>query len=103
MNELERGEMMPISDDEWKSGRKWDTDDALVLAHLKMQGKPVNQTEIVQGLRTKNPSTDFGGFLQGLAEFYTVGESLKRLIREGSVEARTIKLRFGEEVYYKAK
>jgi hypothetical protein len=94
---------MPLSDEEWTSGRKWDTDDALVLAHLKIQGKPVNQTEIVQGLRTKNPSTDFWGFIQIVAEFYTVGESLRRLIREGSVEARTIKQKFGEEVYYKAK
>lgn len=94
---------MPLTEDEWKSGRKWDTPEAQILTFLKKQGKPLTQTEITDGIGTQNPTTGFWGFVGVMAKYLGVGEALKILIKEGTVEARTIKTRTIEETYYRAK
>jgi hypothetical protein len=99
----EKGERMPITDDEWKAGRKSDTFETEVLGLLKKEGKPMNKSEIVNSFEQSH-GTGFAGVLAFLITSTATEEALKNLTREGSVEARLIRGKFGtQEIYFKAR
>ncbi len=93
---------MPISDDEWNSGRKRDTYEQRVLDFLKNKGNPCTVAEISIGIGYRYKKVDLIGIIGALAITNNVQNALKSLIREGSVETRIIKQVFTEESYYKA-
>jgi hypothetical protein len=93
---------MPLTNEEWKDGRTWQTLESQVLAFLKKNQKPYNINEIVYGLGFIREIKDFWSFLGGIGSYWSVQNALEKLVREGTVEAKKIKQPIGEEIYYKA-
>jgi len=56
----------------------------------------------VSGLGYNVKIKDLGSFISGVAGYWIVQNALNKLVKEGTVEARTIKQPIGEQVYYKA-
>jgi hypothetical protein len=88
---------MPISNEEWKNGRTANTLEGQIVAFLKLKIYPVNYGEIMSGLGNSNDLN-----LNNLVAAFSIQSALDKLIKEGIVEAKTIKLPVGEEVYYRA-
>jgi len=93
---------MAISNEEWNAGRTLDTIEGRILAILKITQKPINIGGIVSGLGYNVKIKDLGSFISGVAGYWIVQNALNKLVKEGTVEARTIKQPIGEQVYYKA-
>ncbi len=91
-----------ISNEEWNAGRTLDTIEARIIAILKTEQKPLNIDRIVSGLGYNVKLKDLGSFISGVADYWVIQNALNKLVKEGTVEARTIKQRIGEQVYYKA-
>jgi hypothetical protein len=87
---------MPISNEEWNSGRTADTLEGQILAFLKRNMFPVNYDEIISSL---GYSKDLN--LNNLVAAFSIQNALDKLVKEGIVEAKTIKKPIGEQVYYK--
>jgi len=88
---------MPISNEEWDKGRTADTIEGKILAFLKRNEYPVNYGEIVSGTGYSNDLN-----LINIIGAFSIQDALDKLVKEGIVEAKTIKQRTGEQVYYKA-
>lgn len=46
---------------------------------------------------------DFWSLIGGVAGYWSIQNALDNLVREGTIEAKTIKQPIGEQIYYKAK
>lgn len=88
---------IPISNEEWDSGRTADTLESQILKFLKGNMKPFALGEIVSGLGYSNDLN-----VKNLVASFTIQNALDKLVKEGNVTARTIKQQIGEQVYYKA-
>jgi hypothetical protein len=93
---------MAISNEEWNAGRTLDTIEGRILLILKVNQNPLNIGGIVSGLGYNVKIKDLGSFISGVAGYWIVQNALNKLVKEGTVEARTIKQPIGEQVYYKA-
>ena len=94
---------MPVDKDEWDAGRKWETLEARILTFLENNpDKGFTANEIYQGLGYRY-GTDFWGFIGGVAMLSTIQNALETLVKEGSVKAKIVKQKIGEETYYRAK
>jgi hypothetical protein len=91
-----------ISNEEWNAGRTLDTIEARIIAVLKTEQNPLSIDRIVSGLGYNVKLKDLGSFISGIADYWVIQNALNKLVKEGTVEARTIKQRIGEQVYYKA-
>jgi hypothetical protein len=91
-----------ITNEEWNAGRTLDTIEARIIAVLKTEQKPLSIDRIMSGLGYNVKLKDFGSFISGIADYWVIQNALNKLVKEGTVEARTIKQRIGEQVYYKA-
>ncbi|MGA2682802.1 MAG: hypothetical protein ABSF44_13500 [Candidatus Bathyarchaeia archaeon] len=89
---------MPISNEEWNSGRTADTLEDQILAFLRRNAYPVNYGDIASGLGYDNDLN-----LENLVAAFSIQNALDKLVKKGTVEAKTIKQPDGEQVYYKAK
>lgn len=87
---------MPISNEEWDNGRTADTIEGQILAFLKRNVYPVNYGEIVIGIGYSNDLN-----LINIIGAFSIQDALDKLVKEGTVEAKTIEQRTGEQVYYK--
>lgn len=65
----------------------------------KDPGKGFTANEIYQGLGYRY-GTDFWGFIGGVAALWTIQNALETPVKEGSVKAKIVKQRFGEDTYY---
>ena len=88
---------MPISNEEWDSGRTSDTLEGQVLKFLKENMKAVSFWEIVSGLGYGNELS-----VKNIIANFAIQNALNSLVKEGNVTARTIKQPIGELIYYKA-
>ena len=88
---------MPISNEEWNSGRTGDTIEAQILTFLKQNQKPFTSVEVMTGLGYNNDLT-----LNNIIAGFAIQSALDKLVKEGNVTARTIKQQIEEQVYYKA-
>jgi hypothetical protein len=88
---------MPISNEEWDSGRTADTLESQILKFLKVNLKPFSLGEIVIGLGYSNDLS-----VKNFVATFAIQNALDKLVKEGNVTARTIKQQMGEQVYYKA-
>lgn len=88
---------MPISNEEWNNGRTADSLKGQILAFLKGHQKPFTVSEIFSGLGYSNDLN-----LKNLIAGLTIQMELEDLVKEGTVEAKTIKQPTGVQVYYKA-
>ena len=88
---------MPISNEEWDSGRTADTIEGQILKFLKVNMKPFSLWEIISGLGYGNDLT-----VKNLVATFDIQNALDRLVKEGNVTARIVKQPIGELVYYKA-
>jgi hypothetical protein len=93
---------MSISNEEWNAGRTLDTIEARILTVLKLCQTPLNIGGIANGLGYNAKIKDLGSFIGGVAGYWVIQNALDKLVKEGKVEARTIKQSIGEQVYYKA-
>lgn len=94
---------MPVHKDEWDAGRKWETLEARILTFLQNNpDKGFTANEIYDGLGYRH-GTDFFGFIGGLATLGTIQNALETLVKEGSVRAKIVKQKIGEDTYYRAK
>ena len=93
---------MPISDEEWKTGRTMGTLEANILAFLEQDQKPFNIAEIISGLGYNTQIKELGSFISGVASYWVFQKALEKLVNEGAVQTRIIKNPFGEQTYYKA-
>ena len=93
---------MPVDKDEWDAGRKWETLEAQILTFLQNnRGKGFKITEIYHGLGYRT-GADFLGLIGGVAMFSAIQDTLKTLVKEGSVKAKIVKETIGEDTYYLA-
>jgi len=92
---------MSISNEEWNAGRTLDTMEERILTVLKLCKTPLNIDGIANGLGYNMKIKDLESFIGGFAAYWVVQNALDKLVKEGKVEARTIKQRFGEQIYYK--
>ena len=88
---------MPLSNEEWDSGRTADTLEGRILKFLRMNLKPFSLGEIINGLGYSNDLN-----VKNIVETFAIQNALDKLVKEGNVTARTIKQQIGEQVYYKA-
>src|SRR4030042_6869376 len=93
---------MSISNEEWNAGRTLDTIETRILTVLKLCQTPLNIDGIANGLGCNMKIKDLGSFIGGFAAYLVVQNALDKLVKEGKAEARTIKQRFGEQIYYQA-
>jgi len=88
---------MPLSNEEWDSGRTADTLEGRILKFLKINVKPFSLGEIISGLGYSNDLN-----VKNIVEAFAIQNALDKLVKEGNVTARTIKQQIEEQVYYKA-
>jgi hypothetical protein len=88
---------MPISNEEWNSGRTGDTIEAQILTFLKQNQKPFTSVEVMTGLGYNNDLT-----LNNIIAGFAIQSALDKLVKEGTVKAKIIKQQMGHQVYYKA-
>jgi predicted AAA+ superfamily ATPase len=88
---------MPLSNEEWDSGRTADTLEGRILKFLKINMKPFSLGEIINGLGYSNDLN-----VKNIVETFAIQNALDKLVKEGNVTARTIKQQIEEQVYYKA-
>jgi hypothetical protein len=94
---------MPIGKEEWKSGNKYATFEERILSFLKRnQDSAFNLSEIVAGLGYSIEISDVGTFVSGVAGYWLFQNAIENLVKQGTVEARKIKLPTGEQIYYRA-
>ena len=75
---------MPISNEEWDSGRTSDTLEGQVLKFLKGNIKAVSFWEIVSGLGYGNELS-----VKNIIANFAIQNALTSLVKEGNVTART--------------
>ena len=88
---------MPISNEEWDSGRTADTLEGQILKFLKGNMKPFSLEEIISGLGYSSELN-----VKNIVATFAIQNAVDSLVKEGNVTARTIKQQIGEQVYYKA-
>ena len=93
---------MPISNEEWDSGRTRDTLEAQVLTFLKQNKIPFSLVGIMSGLGYDTNIKDLETLFFGFVNILGVQNALEKLIKEGTVTAKIIKQPIGQETYYKA-
>lgn len=95
---------MPVEIEEWKKGSKYTTFEERILDFLKRnQNNAFSLAEIVTGLGYKIEIDDFGSFVSGVAGYWLFQNAIENLVKQGMIEARTIKQASGEQIYYRAK
>ena len=91
---------MPIDEDKWNAGRKWETLQVRILAFLKTnRDKGFSDNEIYAGLGYKKGKS-FWLILSEIANLLTINYALETLVKEGSVKAKIVKETVGEVTYY---
>jgi hypothetical protein len=95
------GQIMPVSEDEWNAGIKWETLQLRILTFLKTnRDKGFNDNEIYHGLGYTT-SKDFWDILAKIANLLAINNALEILVKEGSVKAKIIKEPvIGDITYY---
>lgn len=89
---------MPIGKDEWKDGISRETDEGKILHYLRSNSeKAFSQMEIAKAI-----GYSYRNLVDALIGTLSVDVALKNLMKEGSIQARIIKEKIGEETYYKA-
>ena len=88
LNEL--GLKMPISNEEWNSRRTGDTLEGQILAFLKRNQNAFTPSEIFSGLGYSNDVN-----LNNIFAVFAIQSALDKLVKEGTVEAKTIKQPIG--------
>ena len=92
---------MPISRDEWNSGRTWETDEAKILRFLdEHKDSAFTDVEIFTGVGYQVPNDNLLVFGMSVIVFSNFRGKLVLLAKEGKIRARTVKKPIGEETYY---
>jgi len=91
---------MPVGMDKWNAGRKWETLQARILAFLKTNPEQgFSDNEIYNGLGYKTGS-GFWDIMAEIANLLTIQNALDALVKEGNINAKTVKETVGEITYY---
>lgn len=106
---------MPISIDEFKKGRKYDSIESKIIEFLeKNNNQAYTSEEIEKGIKDKKSTIvetiiprDFvsvivDGFLE-MFESNKFENALERLVKDNIIEAKNVKIGTDEKIYYKIK
>ena len=94
---------VPISKEEWDEGRTVETLESRILSFLREKRQGYTLAEIIDAVGYRVEIKDFWGFIGHAAASFSVNSALETLMKEGSVEAKVVKTRRGEETNYMAK
>ena len=92
---------MPISYDEWNSGRANDTIEGRIITFLKQNKKAFTTVEVMNGLGYITDMKDLGTLFVGMLNIWNFQNALDKLVKERTVEARVVKQPNITETYYK--
>ena len=94
------GQIMPVSKDEWNSGRKWEPLQLRISAFLEAnRDKGFSVNELYNGLGYKT-SSGFWAIQAEIANLLNIQNASETLVKKGIIKAKIVKETVGEITYY---
>jgi len=94
---------MPISEVEFNAGRTWDTVEGQILSYLKAnRNLAFTLSEILFSIGHGTAASDFLSLMGNIASLLLLQGVMEKLVKEGSIKAKIVKTKTGEQTFYMA-